>query len=119
MCRPPCPALNETTIPETHSGRPVMRTELTTTQEVANIFAALIVGTNALHMLAGAFAAMAMARHQMQGAKLVNAQTPAVGGPLAIQAANGTVFLGKQRVGRFLPGLGPPQPDLVAMQNFT
>src|SRR5262249_15264974 len=76
-------------------------------QEVTDIFAAVIVGRDALDMLARSFAAMAMTWQQMQRAKLVDAQTPAAGGPVPIQTAKGPVFPDTQRVAGFLPSLGP------------
>src|SRR5262249_37335238 len=88
-------------------------------QEVTDIFAAVIVGRDALDMLARSFAAMTMTWQQMQRAKLVDAQTPAAGGPLPIQTAKGPVFPDKQGVGGFLPSLGPPQPYLVTTQDFA
>ena len=53
-------------------------------QEVTDIFGAVIVRSDALHMLSRPFAAMTMAWQQMERAKLVDAQAPAVGGPLSV-----------------------------------
>src|SRR5271170_7130035 len=58
-------------------------------QEVTDIFAAVIVRSNAMHRLCRSFAAMTMAWEQMERAEFVDAQASAVGGPLPVQAAYG------------------------------
>src|SRR5689334_6028585 len=87
-------------------------------QEVPHATLATISGTQATDRFAWSFVAVAVAGLQVERTELVDAQAPAGGGPMAVQPPNGPVFLGKQRVGRFLPGLGPPQPDLVATEDF-
>jgi serine/threonine protein kinase len=46
MCRPRCPAQNGATIPETHSGRPAIRTELTTTVKAIDL---ILQGVSYIH----------------------------------------------------------------------
>src|SRR5208283_5060897 len=64
-------------------------------QKVTDIFGAIIVGTYALLRLLWTFAVMTMAWQQMQRAKFVDAQTPSVDGPMAVQVADGPEFLDK------------------------
>jgi hypothetical protein len=61
---------------------------------------------------------MAMTRLQIQGPELVDAQASANLRPLAIEPANGPVFLPEKRISRFFPSLGSTQSDLAAVQEL-
>src|SRR5438445_3493099 len=87
-------------------------------QEMTHAALATVGGPQALHALTRPCQALAVARLQVQGSELVDAQPSAVAGPLAVQTANGPIFPPEKWIGRFFPGLGPTQPDLAAVQKL-
>lgn len=96
-----------------------IRFQIVEGQEVPHAAFAIVGRAQPSHMFVRPFVAVAVARLQIERTEFVDAQPSAVGGPMTIQTANGSVFCGKQGVCRFLPGLGSTQTHLVAMQDFT
>src|SRR5262245_7841755 len=92
--------------------------EVVNRQEVTHTALALVRGAQTIDALAGSHVAMSVTRLQVQRAKLIDAQAPPVVRALAVQAANGPIFLPEERVRRFFPGFGAVQSDLATVQKL-